>query len=167
MAQISKNVLSEALRELLVSGNVHADLHPGNIFVDVNKNITFIDVGMNESLSLRERGQVGKLLLGLISGSAVIVKSALADLGMRTSGKLSLSAGKFENNVNEMIHFAKSSGMKLPGLLTSVLSSISKLSTYAKFLKLSDMAAVMREVGQMYGENRLGIDGFDLEDLSL
>ncbi len=167
LAQISKNVLSEALRELLVSGNVHADLHPGNIFVDVNKNITFIDVGMNESLSLRERGQVGKLLLGLISGSAVIVKSALADLGMRTSGKLSLSAGKFENNVNEMIHFAKSSGMKLPGLLTSVLSSISKLSTYAKFLKLSDMAAVMREVGQMYGENRLGIDGFDLEDLSL
>lgn len=167
VAKISKKVLTEALRELLVSGNVHADLHPGNIFVDQYKQITFIDVGMNERLTMEQRNEVGKLLLGLAGGSGSLVKSSLAKLGMKAAGKLSLKVGKFENNVNEMINFAKSSGEKLPGLVSSLFSSISKLTTYSKYLKTGDMAMVLKEVGKSYGQKKLGLEAFDLDEIGL
>lgn len=163
--KIMQKVLTEAMRELLVSGNVHADLHPGNIFVSKDKKVTLIDVGMNEVLDENQRAKIISLLTGLLSGSDILVKRALKGLGLVIEGKFALKVGDFNENVNRMIEVSRQSKQKIPSLITSIFSSVSKLATYAKDLDRKAMVATLKEVGGHYWKRKIGLDGIDLDQI--
>jgi hypothetical protein len=160
--KVMEKVLSEAIRELLVSGNLHADLHPGNIFVSNKKQVTLIDVGMNEVLSEDQRESIAILLSGLTSGSDKLVNKALQKLGLKLSKFLNLKFNDFSNNTSKMIEASKASNQKVPPLVTSLFSAISKLSTYSKELDSKTMVRILKEVGQMLVRQKVGL-GWEFE----
>lgn len=160
--KVMEKVLSEAIRELLVSGNLHADLHPGNIFVSNKKQVTLIDVGMNEVLSEDQRESIAILLSGLTSGSDKLVNKALQKLGLNLPKILNLKFNDFSNNTSKMIDASKASNQKIPPLVTSLFSAISKLSTYSKGLDSKAMVRILKEVGEMLVKQKVGLD-FEFE----
>lgn len=160
--KVMEKVLGEAIRELLVSGNLHADLHPGNIFVSDKKQVTLIDVGMNEVLNADQKESIAILLSGLTSGSDKLVNKALQKLGLNLPKTLNLKFNDFSNNTSKMIEASKTSNQKIPPLITSLFSAISKLSTYSKELDSKAMIRILKEVGQMLLKQQVDFD-FDVE----
>ncbi|MCC7432015.1 hypothetical protein IT412_00660 [Candidatus Peregrinibacteria bacterium] len=160
--KVMEKVLGEAIRELLISGNLHADLHPGNIFVSDKKQVTLIDIGMNEVLTPDQRESIAILLSGLTSGSDKLVKKALQKLGLNLPKNLNLKFNDFSNNTSKMIDASKESNQKIPPLITSLFSAISKLSTYSKELDSKAMIRILKEVGEMLVKQKVGFD-FEFE----
>lgn len=67
------------LKMILQDGFFHADPHPGNVFYLPGNRVAFIDFGMAGRLTEQRRGQVLRLLLGLIEHEPSAVADVLAD----------------------------------------------------------------------------------------
>lgn len=128
---INQTVVTEALAQLITTGNIHADLHPGNIFVDQNGNLTLIDLGMNEKLSKEERMNTISLITGLATGNEAYVKGSLKRFGWDLSDvKLDLRRFNFGHNTMQLLKVSQKASTPPPELLGSVILANSKLSTY-------------------------------------
>lgn len=128
---INQTIVTEALSQLITTGNIHADLHPGNIFVDQQGNITFIDLGMHQRLTPEQRFATISLVAGLASGNETYLKKTLQGLGWNLGGaNLGLTRFNFAENTMRLLRATQKASTQPPEMLTSVILATSKLSTY-------------------------------------
>ena len=67
------------LKMIVEDGLFHADPHPGNVFYLPDNHIAFIDFGMVGRLSVKRRGELLALLLGLVERNPQAVADVLLD----------------------------------------------------------------------------------------
>jgi len=67
------------LKMIVEDGLFHADPHPGNVFYLAENRIAFIDFGMVGRLSIKRRGELLGLLLGLVERNPQAVADVLLD----------------------------------------------------------------------------------------
>lgn len=71
------------MRQVMVYGRFHADLHPSNLFVTPDNRIAYLDFGIVGHLSDEERGWIGQVLASFVYRDA--------DRAMRYSQKLGVT----------------------------------------------------------------------------
>ena len=85
------------MRQVMLYGRYHADLHPSNLFVTPDNRIAYLDFGIVGHLTDAERGYIAQVLAGFVYRDA--------DRALRYSAKLGVS---FPPRRSE--RFAESSG---------------------------------------------------------
>jgi ubiquinone biosynthesis protein len=70
------------MRQVLVTGRYHADLHPANLLVTRDNRIAYLDFGIVGALSQRERALVAQMLAALVFRDARRALLASAELGV-------------------------------------------------------------------------------------
>lgn len=130
---INQTVVTEALSQLITTGNIHADLHPGNIFVDQQGNLTLIDLGMHEKLNSNQRLNTISLIAGLATGSEAYVKRTLKELGWGLGDvRLDLKRFNFAQNTIQLLRASQRASSPPSELLGSIILATSKLTTYTE-----------------------------------
>ncbi len=79
---VATNGASLMLEQIFTHGFFHADPHPGNLMVLPDNVICFLDCGAMGVLTLRQREQLGDLMMGLAAGD----ERRVADAVVRLSG---------------------------------------------------------------------------------
>lgn len=130
---INQTVVTEALSQLITTGNIHADLHPGNIFVDQQGNLTLIDLGMHEKLDANQRLNTISLIAGLATGNEAYVKRTLSTLGWDLGeARLDLRRFNFAQNTVQLLRASQRASSLPPEMLSSIILATSKLTTYTE-----------------------------------
>jgi len=141
---VMQTVLTEALSQLITTGNVHTDLHPGNIFVDQQGDVTLIDLGMNERISKQQRLSTIFLIAGLATGSDTLVRKSFAELGWNLNGvSLNLSRFTFSENTMRLLKVSQKTSDPPPEIVSSIILATSKLSTYTKGFTNTELARML------------------------
>ncbi len=70
------------MRQVMVYGRYHADLHPSNLFVTPDNRIAYLDFGIVGHLTDAERGQIAQVLAGFVYRDADRALRYSADLGV-------------------------------------------------------------------------------------
>lgn len=77
IAQKGGNII---LKQIFEHGFFHADPHPGNIFILENEVVCLLDMGIVGTLTGNQRENLGSILIGVTTGDATLVTSALLEL---------------------------------------------------------------------------------------
>ncbi|MDD5415825.1 MAG: AarF/UbiB family protein [Candidatus Daviesbacteria bacterium] len=137
---INQTIVTEALSQLITTGNIHADLHPGNIFVDQQGNLIFIDLGMHQNLTTEQRFATISLVAGLASGNEAYLKNTLKNMGWDLGNNaLGLTRFNFAENTLRLLRASQKASTQPPEMLTSVILATSKLSTYTSGFSSSEL----------------------------
>jgi ubiquinone biosynthesis protein len=70
------------MRQVLVHGRFHADLHPANLFVTPEQRIAYLDFGIVGHLGRRERRLVARVLAAIVERDPEAALDASAELGL-------------------------------------------------------------------------------------
>ena len=81
------------MRQVMVYGRYHADLHPSNLFVTPDSRIAYLDFGIVGHLTDAERGQIAQVLAGFVYRDADRALRYSADLGVASHPRRSVSSG--------------------------------------------------------------------------
>ncbi|TVS13278.1 MAG: AarF/ABC1/UbiB kinase family protein [Wenzhouxiangella sp.] len=89
------------MRQVLVLGYFHADLHPANLFVTPNGQLCFLDFGIVGRTTPDQREAIAQVLIGLVYGDA--------DRALRYSRELGLvvpevKVGELRSRIEELVH---------------------------------------------------------------
>lgn len=160
-------VLRELMNELMVTGDIHADLHPGNVFVDVTtKTVTFIDLGMNVHYPIEKTRNIRDLMMAMVIGSEGGVADSLSQLGWEVSrdqiklekptlgGVITGRAPASEviaRNLRSLVDLVRSSTP--PEEVGTLIFAASKLEPYFKSLTVKDAMAIMVDVAKNLGKS--------------
>ncbi|MBN9619658.1 MAG: AarF/ABC1/UbiB kinase family protein, partial [Actinobacteria bacterium] len=79
-AELAARLLRETLREILVSGVFHADLHPGNVFVAPDHGLGLLDFGSVGRLDEPTRHSLAVCLLAVDRNDAITATDTLLEL---------------------------------------------------------------------------------------
>lgn len=79
-AQMAQRLFSTVLRQVLVTGVFHADLHPGNIFVADDGTLALLDFGSVGRLDQAARTSLSTLLMAVDRQDAIAATDSLTDL---------------------------------------------------------------------------------------
>jgi ubiquinone biosynthesis protein len=101
-------ITRDYIRQMLTDGLFHADPHPGNIIVQKDGGIEWIDLGMVGRLTPTERGLLGKILLGVATRDAQMLKDALLTWGH--AGK-DVDHGKLLADIDAMVARYSTNGL--------------------------------------------------------
>ncbi|MGC5614618.1 ABC1 kinase family protein [Georgenia sp. Z1491] len=77
---LSQALVGTILRQVLVTGVFHADLHPGNIMLRPDDTVALLDLGSVGRLDSGSRGSLGLVLGAVERGDAIATTDALVDL---------------------------------------------------------------------------------------
>lgn len=142
--EVNQTVLTEALSQLITTGNIHTDLHPGNIFVDQHSDVTLIDLGMNERISSQQRLNTISLIAGLATGNESFVKKSLIELGWNLGDvSMNLSQFNFADNTTQLLKASQKASSPPSEIVSSIILATSKLSTYTKGFTNAELARML------------------------
>ncbi len=144
--KIDRSIFKQALKQLAITGKIHADLHPGNIFIAPNTDITMIDLGMNLDLDEAQLRAVQKLLFALATGANKQMARALLDLGWSEPLPVKLQPGTFSKNINQFLTASQAAVQEMPPLMASLLNALAKLSPLAHSLSMRDVVESIMEL---------------------
>ncbi|MET0866207.1 MAG: AarF/UbiB family protein, partial [Nakamurella sp.] len=82
-AALARTLLSCMLRQIMVQGVFHADLHPGNVMLHSDGSLTLLDFGTVGRLDSHLRGAIQQLLLAMLRGDRTALCDALLDVMVR------------------------------------------------------------------------------------
>jgi len=140
--KVAKRITDAFLKQLLLDGFFHADLHPGNIMIAPNEKIIFLDFGMMGRLDEWMRDQLGALTVCIIKRDINGVLRIFAAMGSLPSQpakqslrrelsrlfdqylNLPLSEIKIGKAFQELMEFSFSNHLKFPHELTLVIRSL-------------------------------------------
>ncbi len=140
--KIGKRVTDAFLKQLLIDGFFHADLHPGNIMIAPTEQIIFLDFGMMGRLDEWMRDQLGSLTVCIIRRDIDGVLRIFASMGSLPSQpakqslrrelsrlfdrylNLPLGEIKIGKAFQELMEFSFSNHLKIPPELTLVIRSL-------------------------------------------
>lgn len=77
---MAAQLLDAVLRQVIVTGVFHADLHPGNIFVQPDHTLALLDFGAVGRLDLGDRLQLAGVLMAVDEQDSATATTALTDL---------------------------------------------------------------------------------------
>lgn len=144
---VNQTLVTEALAELITTGNIHADLHPGNIFVDQQGNLTLIDFGMHEKLISEQRLNTISLIAGLATGNEAFVKRALSNLGWNLGDiRLDLKRFNFGENATQLLRASQRVQTPPSEVLGSIILATSKLPNFTKGFSNAELARMLISV---------------------
>ena len=86
-SEIAGQLLTTVLRQILVTGVFHSDLHPGNIFLDDDGHLTLLDFGSVGRLDQPSRTALGLLLLAVDRDDPIGATDALTELLDHAEGR--------------------------------------------------------------------------------
>ena len=99
--QLAEDLLGAVLRQVLVTGVFHADLHPGNVLLDSDgPGLGLLDFGSVGRLDRGARTSVGLLMVAVDRQDAVAVSQALLDL---LDGPTGLDHRAFERDAGQLV----------------------------------------------------------------
>ncbi|MDN5726003.1 MAG: AarF/UbiB family protein [Propionibacteriales bacterium] len=79
-AEMGRDLFTAVMRQVMVSGVFHADLHPGNIFVLDTEQLALLDLGSVGRLDRAARTALGMLMMATDRGDAIAATDALLEL---------------------------------------------------------------------------------------
>jgi ubiquinone biosynthesis protein len=81
-AGLARHGATAFMRQVLIHGRFHADLHPSNLFVTPDGRIAYLDFGIVGHLDEKERGHIAQLLAALVYGDPERALEHSAGLGV-------------------------------------------------------------------------------------
>jgi ubiquinone biosynthesis protein len=153
-AELAGSLLAVALRQVLVAGTFHADLHPGNVLVSADGTIGLLDMGAVGRLGEPERLGIAALLLAIDGDDAVAATDALLELLEPPGG---LDARRLERSVGQLLLRSRSGAA-----VDASFAALFRLVTDAGCAVPANVAAAFRTFTSLEGTLRRISPGFDL-----
>ncbi|MFW6597471.1 ABC1 kinase family protein [Propionibacteriaceae bacterium Y2011] len=149
-ATMAQDLFTAVLRQIMVSGVFHADLHPGNIFVDRTGRLALLDFGSVGRLDRAARNALGSLLLATERGDAISATDALIELLERPAG---LDDRRLEREVGQLV--VRYGGGLGAGGSSRLFGDLINLVARHRFSIPPAVAAAFRALGALEGSLRL------------
>lgn len=144
--EMAGKLLAEILRQILITGVFHADLHPGNILIRSDGTIALLDFGSVGRLDSSSRTALGLLLLAIDRDDAIGATESLIQLLDRPD---QLSERELERDIGQlMVRYRHGLGSQgSAGMFGSLLRLVSQ---YA-FAVPPQVGAALRALGALEG----------------
>ena len=78
---VARRLMRGFLRQALVGGLFHADMHPGNLFVSDEGKLSWVDFGITERLDRQQQRFLAEILYGFLKGDYQRVAEVHAEAG--------------------------------------------------------------------------------------
>jgi ubiquinone biosynthesis protein len=138
------------MKMIIEDGLFHADPHPGNVFYLGGNRIAFIDFGMVGRLSPQRRGELLKLMLGLVQRDAPAVSDVLIEWADGDSGAQEATLGIDIDTFVDTYH-----GIPLAQLsLASMLADVTGILRKHRLMLPSDLALLIKAFVSVEGMGR-------------
>ena len=152
---LAVEILGAVLRQIVVTGVFHADLHPGNLLISPNETVGLLDFGSVGRLDRTARSALGLLLYAIERDDPIAATSSLIELLGRPD---ELDQRELERSVGElMVRY----GTGTPSGL-GVFTALFRLVVAYRFAVPAQVAAAFRAMGALEGTLTLISPGFDL-----
>jgi len=156
-AQLARRGANIVLKMVLEDGLFHADPHPGNIFYLPDGRIAVIDFGMVGHVSAQRRGQIARLLYGLVAQRPEDVADILIDW----AGQAEVDEARLHADIDEMIDQYR--GLALKDLhMGRMLLGVSALLRQHALVLPGDLALMIKAFLTLEGLGRLLDPDFDM-----
>jgi ubiquinone biosynthesis protein len=156
-AQLARSGANIVLKMVLEDGLFHADPHPGNIFYLPDGRIAVIDFGMVGHVNAQRRGQVARLLYGLVAQRPEDVADILIDW----AGQAEVDEARLQADIDEMIDQYR--GLALKDLhMGRMLLGVSALLRQHALVLPGDLALMIKAFLTLEGLGRLLDPDFDM-----
>ncbi len=149
--ELAKNALRATLKQILIDGFFHGDLHPGNVFVNRRDgDIVFLDVGMVGELTVRQRANMINMLLVMqqqdVRGLAQAARSLsvpfrevnesafLRDFERRVGRLMQQQTAPMSETLNEVMSVLRENGLQLDPSLTLAIKSMMQMEVAGRLL---------------------------------
>lgn len=149
--ELAKNALRATLKQILIDGFFHGDLHPGNVFVNRRDgDIVFLDVGMVGELTVRQRANMINMLLVMqqqdVRGLAQAARSLsvpfrevnesafLRDFERRVGRLMQQQTVPMSETLNEVMSVLRENGLQLDPSLTLAIKSMMQMEVAGRLL---------------------------------
>lgn len=145
-AAMARSLLDAVLRQIVVTGIFHADLHQGNVIVRPDGGLTLLDLGAVGRLDGGSRDGIGMLLHGIDRNDSVAATDALLDVLDRPAG---FDDRAFERQIGVLLQryrYGFGSGGST-GMFTALLALIVRHG----FRVPPQVAATLRALGALEG----------------
>lgn len=151
---MARRILAAVLRQILVTGVFHADLHPGNLLIRPDRTVGLLDFGSVGRLDRGARSALRLLLYAIDRDDPITATDALLDLLGRPD---ELDQRELERSVGELI-VRYGSGSTGVGVCTALV----RLVLTHGFAVPPQVAAAFRAMGALECTLTLLCPGFDL-----
>jgi ubiquinone biosynthesis protein len=145
-AEMAQHLLTAVLRQVMVSGVFHADLHPGNIFIDSDGTVALLDFGSVGRLDQTARTCLSTLLLAFDRQDAIAAADALMDLLGAPTG---VDDRAFEQQLGQLI--VRYAGGLGTGGSAALYLALFKLVLTHRLSVPAPVAAAFRALGAVEG----------------
>jgi ubiquinone biosynthesis protein len=142
------------MRQIIVTGVFHADLHPGNLLIRADRTVGLLDFGSVGRLDHSARTALGLLLHAIDRDDPIAAADALIELLGRPDD---LDQRALERSVGELMVRYRGGGNTL-GMFTTLF----RLVVIHRFAVPTQVAAAFRAMGTLEGTLTLVCPGFDL-----
>ncbi len=149
--ELAKNALRATLKQILIDGFFHGDLHPGNVFVNRRDgDIVFLDVGMVGELTVRQRANMINLLLvmqqqdvrGLTQAARTLSvpfrevneHAFQHDFERRVGRLMQQQTVPMSETLNEVMSVLRENGLQLDPSLTLAIKSMMQMEAAGRLL---------------------------------
>ncbi|HUM70921.1 MAG TPA: AarF/UbiB family protein, partial [Chloroflexota bacterium] len=149
--ELAKNALRATLKQILIDGFFHGDLHPGNVFINRRDgDIVFLDVGMVGELTVRQRANMINLLLVMqqqdVRGLAQAARTLSVpfrevnehafqhDFERRVGRLMQQQTVPMSETLNEVMSVLRENGLQLDPSLTLAIKSMMQMEAAGRLL---------------------------------
>lgn len=152
---LATGILGSVLRQIVVTGVFHADLHPGNLLIRPDRTVGLLDFGSVGRLDRTSRSALGLMLYAIERDDPISATSSLVELLGRPDD---LDQRGLERAVGElMVRY----GTAAPAGL-GVFTALFRLVLRYGFAVPAQVAAAFRAMGALEGTLTMVSPGFDL-----
>jgi len=147
---MAQDLFAAVLRQVMVSGVFHADLHPGNIIVLPDATLGLLDLGSVGRLDQGTRGSLGAMMLAVDRGDAISATDALINLLERPED---LDDRALEREVGQLV--VRYGGGLGSGGSAQLFGELTRLVIRHHFSIPPQIAAAFRALGALEGSLQL------------
>jgi ubiquinone biosynthesis protein len=153
--ELAADVLGCVLRQIIVTGVFHADLHPGNLLIRPDGTVGLLDFGSVGRLDRTARSALGLMLYAIERDDPIAATSSLVELLGRPD---ELDQRALERAIGELMVRYRTGGAAALGVFTALF----RLVVEHRFAVPPQVAAAFRAMGALEGTLTLISPGFDL-----
>ncbi|MEJ7832503.1 MAG: AarF/UbiB family protein [Nocardioides sp.] len=150
---MAESLLGCVLRQVVVDGVFHADLHPGNIFLDDDGRFCLLDFGSVGRLDQATRASLGSLLMAVDRQDSIAATDALIDLLDRPED---LDDRRLEREVGQLVMRVSDGGS------ATMFIALFRIVLDHGFSVPPPIAAAFRTLGALEGTLQIVSPGLDL-----
>lgn len=154
---IAERLVGEVLRQVVVTGVFHADLHLGNVLIGPDHELAMLDFGSVGRLDTASRTSIGVLLLAIDRNDSVVATDALVELLERPDD---LAERRLEREVGQLMQRYRSGFGGRGG--TDMFGELLPLILRYGFAVPPQVAAVFRAFAALEGTLRTISPDIDL-----